>query len=135
MTAPKMLEKKRFATAAAWHAWLRKSHARSPGIWLEFAKKGSESASITHARALETALCYGWIDGQTSSGALGWWRQRFTPRSPRSKWSQINCMAVERLKIQGRLAPAGLEQMAAAKRDGRWSAALDARAPILPKPR
>ena len=123
MTDTKMLVKKRFATAAAWQSWLEKHHAASRGLWLEFAKKENERPSITHAQALETALCFGWIDGQTKSGPDGWWSQRFTPRSARGKWSQVNCAAVERLRTQGKLTAAGLEQMEAAKRDGRWSAA------------
>ena len=52
-------------------------------------------------------------------------RQRFTPRRPRSKWSKINCAAVERLLAERRLAPAGLREMEAAKADGRWAAAYD----------
>jgi uncharacterized protein YdeI (YjbR/CyaY-like superfamily) len=90
---------------------------------LEFAKKENKRPSITHAQALETALCFGWIDGQTKSSADGWWCQRVTPRGPRSKWSQVNCAAVEHLKTQGKLTAAGFEQMEAAKSDGRWSAA------------
>jgi uncharacterized protein YdeI (YjbR/CyaY-like superfamily) len=123
MADTKVLVKKRFATAAAWHSWLEKHHARSQGLWLEFAKKENERPSITHAQALESALCFGWIDGQTKSSANGWWCQRFTPRGPRSKWSQVNCAAVERLRAQGKLTAAGLEQMEAAMSDGRWSAA------------
>ena len=123
MTDTKVLVKKRFATTAAWRSWLEKHHAGPRGLWLEFAKKENERPSITHAQALETALCFGWIDGQTKSSADGWWCQRFTPRSPRSKWSQVNCAAVERLQAQGKLTAAGFEQMEAAKSDGRWSAA------------
>ena len=123
MADAKLFMTKRFATESAWHAWLEKHHTKSRGLWLEFAKKENSRPSITHAQALQTALCFGWIDGQTKSAAAGWWRQRFTPRGPRSKWSQINCAAVERLNAEGKLAAAGLEQMLAAKRDGRWSAA------------
>ena len=123
MTDAKVLVKKRFATATAWHNWLEKHHSGSAGLWLEFAKKENERPSITHAQALETALCFGWIDGQTKTSEDGWWCQRFTPRSPRSKWSQVNCAAVERLQAQGKLMAAGFEQMEAAKSDGRWSAA------------
>jgi len=90
---------------------------------LEFAKKENSRPSITHAQALQAALCFGWIDAQTKSSTDGWWCQRFTPRGPRSKWSQVNCAAVERLNAEGRLSAAGLAQMEAAKSDGRWSAA------------
>ena len=131
MTDTKVLVKKRFATTAAWHSWLEKQHARSRGLWLEFAKKENERPSITHAQALETALCFGWIDGQTKSSADGWWCQRFTPRGPRSKWSQVNCAAVERLRAQGKLTAAGFEQMQAAMTDGRWSAAYAPQSTII----
>ncbi len=95
----------------------------TPGVWLEFAKKGSGVTSITYKEALEVALCYGWIDGQTMSVDAKRYRQRFTPRRARSKWSQINRAWVERLDAAGRLAPAGRRQMEAAQRDGRWEAA------------
>jgi uncharacterized protein YdeI (YjbR/CyaY-like superfamily) len=92
-------------------------------VWLEFAKKGRENPKFSHPHALEIALCHGWIDGQKASSSPGWWRQRFTPRGPRSKWSQINRAAAERLHAEGKLTPAGLQQVEAAKRDGRWKSA------------
>lgn len=119
----KDLTVKRFASRAAWDTWLRRHHATSPGVWLEIAKKGSEVRSVSHAEALEVALCCGWIDGQTASVDAKWYRQRFTPRTPRSKWSRINRATVERLHSQGLLTPAGLRQMEAAKQDGRWDSA------------
>jgi uncharacterized protein YdeI (YjbR/CyaY-like superfamily) len=123
MNAKKELPLRRFASKAAWETWLEKHHESSSGLWLEFAKKGSRVVSLSHAEALEVALCYGWIDGQPASVDTERFRQRFTPRRARSKWSQINCAAVERLQAHGRLAPAGLRQMEAAKQDGRWDAA------------
>ena len=114
---------RRFATRAAWEKWLAANHGRSLGVWVELPKKGSERASVTRAEALEVALCYGWIDSQVHSMDEERYRQRFTPRRARSKWSKINCAAVERLNAEGRLAPAGIREMEAAKRDGRWGAA------------
>src|SRR3712207_1528217 len=107
---------KRFASRAAWERWLARHHATSPGIWLELAKKDSGRRSVSRPDALEVALCYGWIDGlarsvDAESVDAEWWRQRFTPRRPRSKWSQINRTAVERLLAEGRLAPAGIREM------------------------
>jgi uncharacterized protein YdeI (YjbR/CyaY-like superfamily) len=113
----------RFVTQAAWEVWLMRHHETSAGLWIEFARKGSGQESLSHAEALEIALCYGWIDGQTASVNGSWFRQRFTPRRARSKWSRINCAAVERLHAEGRLAPAGLRAVEAAKGDGRWDAA------------
>ena len=123
MNPSKELPVKRFASRSAWKAWLAKHHASSRGIWLELAKKKSGLRSVSRPEAVEVALCYGWIDGQAASVDATRWRQRFTPRRPRSKWSRINCAAVERLHAEGRLAPAGVREMDAAKRDGRWEAA------------
>jgi uncharacterized protein YdeI (YjbR/CyaY-like superfamily) len=122
-TPGKDLPVRRFRSRAAWEKWLAANHERSPGVWIELAKKGSGLTSVTFADALEVALCYGWIDSQATSVDEKRYRQRFTPRRPRSKWSRINCAAVERLLAEGRLAPAGIREMEAAKRDGRWEAA------------
>lgn len=114
---------KRFRSRATWERWLLRHHETSGGIWLEMARKQSGLRSVTHAEALEVALCCGWIDGQAKSVDASWYRQRFTPRRPRSKWSQINCTSVERLHADGRLTAAGIRAMEAAKADGRWDAA------------
>lgn len=112
-----------FASRTEWEAWLEAHHATAPGVWLRLARKDSGIASVSRAEALETALCFGWIDGQARSEDERYWLQRFTPRRPRSKWSQINCAAAERLIAEGRMRPAGLREVEAAKRDGRWEAA------------
>jgi uncharacterized protein YdeI (YjbR/CyaY-like superfamily) len=108
---------------AAWERWLRQHHAKSAGVWLRIAKQGRGGASVSRADALEAALCYGWIDGQAAIVDDDFWLQRFTPRRARSKWSQVNCAAAERLIADGRMAPAGLHAVEAARRDGRWAAA------------
>lgn len=113
---------RRFASPPAWEKWLAANHERSPGLWIEFAKKGSGLTSLTYREAVELALCYGWIDSQAQSLDERRYRQRFTPSRPRGKWSRINCAAVERLLAEGRLAPAGRRAMETAKRDGRWAA-------------
>jgi uncharacterized protein YdeI (YjbR/CyaY-like superfamily) len=112
-----------FADASAWEAWLAEHHADTADAWLKIAKKGGGATSVTVTEALDVALCYGWIDGQTAAVDEIWYRQRFTPRRPRSRWSQINRASVERLHAEGRLAPAGIREMEAAQRDGRWEAA------------
>ena len=119
----KDLPVKRFASRAAWEAWLARYHEKSSGVWLEFARAASGLQALSRPDALEVALCYGWIDGQTASVDDRWWRQRFTPRRARSKWSQINRATVERLHAEGRLAPAGIREMEAAQKDGRWASA------------
>lgn len=122
MAGKKDLSVKRFATQADWDDWLREHHETSPGLWLELAKKDSGVVSLSRVEALEGALRYGWIDGQAASVDHRRFRQRFTPRRARSKWSQINCATVERLHAANRLEPAEIRAMEAAKADGRWDA-------------
>src|SRR5438552_1332314 len=111
-------------TQSAFAAWLKKNHAAAPGLWLKIAKGGA-APSITYAQALDEALCYGWIDGQKKPFDSEWWLQKFTPRGPRSIWSQVNRDKVLALTAAGRVQPAGLAAIAAAKKNGRWEAAYE----------
>jgi uncharacterized protein YdeI (YjbR/CyaY-like superfamily) len=112
-----------FASAKAWERWLARNHATSPGLWLKIAKKGTGTTTVDITDAIEVALCYGWIDGLRHGHDETYFRQRFTPRGPRSKWSMINRDRVEALVAAGRMQPAGQAQVDAAKADGRWDAA------------
>ena len=112
-----------FASQAEWEAWLDAEHQASDGVWLKFAKKGSGVETVVYAEALDVALCYGWIDSQVRSLDERFYLQKFTPRRARSKWSQVNRAKIEELAKQGRMKPAGLEQVELAKADGRWDAA------------
>ena len=117
-----------FASAEAWERWLSKHRDDSDGVWLKLAKKSSGVASVTHAEALDVALCYGWIDGQGSACDADHWLVRFTPRRPKSRWSKVNRGKVAELIAMGRMRPAGLAAIEAAKADGRWDAAYDSQA-------
>src|SRR5262245_45186073 len=112
-----------FASPADFEAWLEERHAKSAGLWLKIAKKGSGVRSIAYAEALEVALCFGWIDSQKRSFDERHFLQRFTPRRPRGRWSRINRDAAEGLIAAGKMRPAGLTEVEAAKSDGRWEAA------------
>lgn len=112
-----------FADAAAWEAWLAAQPRNSAGLWLKLAKQSATAASVSKAEAIDAALCHGWIDGQLNPFDDDWWLIRFTPRKPRSKWSARNCRRAEELVAAGRVAPAGLAEIEAAKADGRWQAA------------
>ncbi len=112
-----------FPTQEAWALWLDQNHTRNEGVWLKFAKKASPFTTVGFSEALEEALCYGWIDGQVARHDEHFFLHRFTPRRPRSNWSQINRENVERLIAAKRMRPTGLEQVKAAKEDGRWDAA------------
>jgi uncharacterized protein YdeI (YjbR/CyaY-like superfamily) len=106
-----------------WETWLKEHHSQTAGIWLKFAKKGVDIASLTYVEALESALCYGWIDGQKASFDTQCWLQKFTPRRPKSIWSKVNCEKAIALMVAGRMQPAGLQQIELAKADGRWDQA------------
>jgi uncharacterized protein YdeI (YjbR/CyaY-like superfamily) len=114
-----------FASQEDWDAWLEHNHTVSPGVWLRLAKKASGIASVTYAEAVETALCYGWIDGLKRPFDEREWLQKFTPRNPKSVWSKINRDKADALIASGRMHPAGLAMVEAAKRNGRWTAAYD----------
>ncbi len=123
MVERKDLETIAFASPAAFEKWLAKNHEKSPGIWLKIAKKISGVASVTYAEALDVALMFGWIDGQKNSFDASYFLQRFTPRRSKSKWSKINCAKAAALIASKKMQPAGLREVEAAKKDGRWDAA------------
>ncbi|MGO4608277.1 YdeI family protein [Variovorax sp. 2RAF20] len=113
------------SSAASWARWLKRHHASAAGVWLRIAKKDSGIASIDYPAALEEALCWGWIDGQRRSEDAQYFLQRFTPRTRRSIWSQINRAKVLKLIDEGRMQPAGHAEIERAKADGRWDAAYE----------
>jgi uncharacterized protein YdeI (YjbR/CyaY-like superfamily) len=114
-----------FRSPKHFEVWLEKHHHQSDGLWMRLFKKDSGKTTITYAEALDCALCYGWIDGQKKSLDALSWIQRFTPRRARSEWSRRNTEHVARLIKSRRMKPAGLKQIEAAKKDGRWGRAYD----------
>lgn len=108
-----------------WRAWLAREHGRQAFVWLRYARKGSGEASITYEEAVEEALCFGWIDSKVEPVDGASWRQYFCPRKPKSVWSKVNKERVERMIACGRMTPAGMRAIDAAKADGSWTS-LDA---------
>ncbi len=123
-----------FETQQDFERWLEKEHATSDGILVKFAKKGRGIASINYAEALEVALCFGWIDGQSKRIDDDFYQQRFTPRRKRSIWSKINTEKAEALIASGRMRPAGQTQVDLAKADGRWEKAYSGPATAVAPP-
>ncbi len=111
------------ADAEALRAWLSDHHATSAGVWLALTKKGGTATTLTWQQAVDEALCFGWIDGQARKRDAQTSWIRFTPRTPRSSWSQRNVAHVARLEAQGRMLTPGRAAVEAAKADGRWAAA------------
>jgi uncharacterized protein YdeI (YjbR/CyaY-like superfamily) len=111
------------ASATEWQNWLAEQHAAAAGVWLQIAKQGSGARSVSYDEALTLALCYGWIDGQKRAQDAAYWRQKFTPRGPRSIWSVVNREKATQLIATGQMQPAGLRAVEQAQADGRWQAA------------
>jgi uncharacterized protein YdeI (YjbR/CyaY-like superfamily) len=114
-----------FESPDEWEAWLADHHTAPSGLWLKIAKKGSGVQTVSHAEALDVALCYGWIDGQRDKFDADFFLQRFTPRTSRSRWSKINCGKATKLIEQGKMKAAGLREIERARADGRWDAAYE----------
>ena len=123
--APKPAKKRLFKTQAHWHAWLEENHETSDGLWVHFAKKGSGVVTVTYDEALETALCFGWIDGQMNTHDEKTFVRKFTPRRARSAWSKINRAKAEKLVESGRMRPPGHRAIERARSGGEWDAAYD----------
>lgn len=123
MASKKLLPVIFFESQTDWESWLEDNQTVSPGVWVKMAKKASGIVSLDYPQALESALCYGWIDGQKNAFDDTYWLQHFTQRRPRSNWSKINCEKVTQLIAQGRMKPGGMKVVEEAKRDGRWEAA------------
>ncbi|MFC5346047.1 YdeI family protein [Brevundimonas staleyi] len=121
--APMVVDPKRvqaFADAEAFHAWLKTNHATEPEVWIRVYKVGSGTPSVTWKDAIPVAIRWGWIDGVRKSLDEVSFLQRFTPRGPKSSWSEINVAHAERMIADGTMQPSGLKHIEAAKADGRW---------------
>ena len=96
-----------FATADDFYEWLARNGSEEQELIVGIYKKGSGKQTVTLDELQETALCHGWIDGKAGSIDEEKWAVRFTPRRPRSNWSEINRERVRRLTAEGRMTPAG----------------------------
>jgi uncharacterized protein YdeI (YjbR/CyaY-like superfamily) len=122
----------RAACRAQWRAWLEEHCGTVTEVWLVIHHKHSATPSITHREAIEEALCFGWIDSHTRKHDTGSWRQRFTPRGPRSAWSKVNRELVEQLSAAGLMTPRGQAAVDLAKRAGTWGLLADAQSGVIP---
>jgi uncharacterized protein YdeI (YjbR/CyaY-like superfamily) len=123
VTLPTDLPVVAFADQAALDAWLEAEHRTAPGAYVKIAKKGSGVPSVNWEQMVEVLLCYGWIDGRANRLDDRFYLQRITPRRAKSIWSLKNVATVERLIAEGRMRPAGLAVVEAARADGRWERA------------
>jgi uncharacterized protein YdeI (YjbR/CyaY-like superfamily) len=123
---------KLFKNQKAWEAWLKKNESASSGIWLRLGKKSASLKTVTYQEAVEVALCYGWIDGQSKAFDDESWLQRISPRGPKSIWSKINRSKALVLIKSGRMRPGGLAAIETAKKNGQWKGAYDSHRTATP---
>jgi uncharacterized protein YdeI (YjbR/CyaY-like superfamily) len=97
-----------FASPDEFYAWLEEHHATASEVYVGYYKKATGKPSLSWSEAVDQALCFGWIDGRLNRIDGERHMQRFTPRRPRSTWSNINIAKVERLKQAGLMRTAGL---------------------------
>jgi uncharacterized protein YdeI (YjbR/CyaY-like superfamily) len=109
-------------TLTAWRKWLELNHTRAEGVWLISYKKATGKPRFEYDEAVEEALCFGWIDSKPNKlddeRSMLW----FAPRKANTGWSKINKARAEKMIEAGRMTPAGLAKIEAAKRDGSWTA-------------
>lgn len=118
-----------FTSQEEFEAWLER-HVAAPAVWVQFAKVGNPAPSLRYEQAVESALCFGWVDGLVNRWQEGWYVQRFSPRRARSVWSAVNVAKAEALVKAGRMRPAGLAAIERAKAAGYWAAAYEGPATI-----
>ena len=120
------------ANRAVWRSWLEEHSQTNAAVWLVYYKKGSGQPSITWIEAVEEALCFGWIDSKGKSIDDLRYMQYFSPRKPKSAWSQINKASVERLVADGLMREPGSRAVELAKANGSWTALDDIEALVIP---
>jgi uncharacterized protein YdeI (YjbR/CyaY-like superfamily) len=106
-----------------------------PELLVGFYKKSSGKPSITYHEALDEALCVGWIDGVRRSRDAESYEQRFTPRRPKSYWSQVNIGRAKALIKAGRMKAAGLREFEKRDESGARKYSFERRDPAFDAPR
>lgn len=119
-------------TRTDWRQWLTGNHATEKSVWLKIYKKTSSTPSVTYDEAVDEALCFGWIDSAARKGDDQHYLQFFAKRKPKSNWSRVNKVKVEKLIAAGLMTDAGQAMIDSAKRTGTWTALDDVENLISP---
>lgn len=109
-----------FETRAAFRDWLEEHHDTEDELWVGYYKADARQSGIGYGESVEEAICFGWIDGLTNGIDDETYKRRFTPRKPDSKWSKKNKERVQSMVEAGKMTPAGMELVEAAKASGEW---------------
>ena len=119
-------------TRAGWRSWLKKNHATCDGVWLIYYRASTGKRRLSWEDAVREALCFGWIDSKVKTIDDARYKQIFTPRKPRSVWSQINKRYITELVEAELMTDAGLRAVDVAKENGAWSLLEPVDALIVP---
>jgi uncharacterized protein YdeI (YjbR/CyaY-like superfamily) len=119
-------------TTTEWRAWLARNHRSEKEVWLVIHHKDSGTPSVRYHEAIEHALCYGWIDSQARKHDAASSRLRFTPRDPRSTWSQVNRRRAAKMIELGLMIESGQAMIELAKARGTWQVLPDAASSAIP---
>lgn len=120
-------------SANAWRQYLADNHERINNTWLVIFKKSSGRPSLTYEEARDEALCFGWIDAKPNKRDEESYYLFFARRNPKSNWSRINKDRINSLMAAGKLAPAGIATVKAAKKSGTWDALNDVDNLVVPE--
>ena len=112
-------------TKEEWHQWLLKNHQVETEIWLVYFKKASGKSGISYQESLEVAICFGWIDGLIKKVDEERYVRRFSPRKPKSIWSQVNKDLAKKLLKENRITAFGKQKIEEAKNNGNWDKSYD----------
>jgi uncharacterized protein YdeI (YjbR/CyaY-like superfamily) len=127
-------ESLQFGSREEFRDWMLQNQELEQGIWLIIAKKGAPFVTITYAEALDVALEFGWIDGQSRGRDEHTSYRGFTPRRSASPWSMRNRTAAEAMIAEGRMSERGQAEIDRAKADGRWDRAYATASDAKPHP-
>lgn len=114
----------KFENRNQWRGWLEENHAGAREAWLVIFKQAYRDQGLALGEAVEEALCFGWIDGQLAPRDERCYILRFSPRKPGSIWSVSNIRRVERLRVAGKMTPAGEVKVRQAQESGAWEDAF-----------
>jgi uncharacterized protein YdeI (YjbR/CyaY-like superfamily) len=116
----------------AFRNWLIENHITEANLWLIIYKKDSGTPSITYDQAVDEAICFGWIDSTINKRDDESFYQYFAKRKPKSSWSRVNKLKVEKLISEGLMTESGFKIIELAKQTGTWTALDDVENLIIP---
>ena len=119
-------------SAEEWRAWLARNCRSATEVWLVFRHHGSGTPSLRYQEAVEQALCFGWIDGLHRRCGAGSSQLRFTPRTARSRWSQLNRQRAAKMTGLGLMTEHGRAAIEQAKAAGTWQLLPDEQSWAIP---